>query len=71
MMSGNDDNPHVSVETFNQFKIDQASLCKAYRSHLETKIESVEDNIKGHLNAVGLVLGIIVSICTLIMLVWK
>jgi len=63
---GNGNGDFVTIPTFDQFKVDQASLCHAYRSHFETKITNMEKNIKGRVNIVGVTLGLVVTVLTLV-----
>jgi len=64
---------YVSVATFSQFKEDNAALCKAYRNHVETKIEGVEKkiddsekSISSKIKLVGAITGFLVTFLTLI-----
>ena len=63
---GNGDGDFVTYVAFNQFKENNAVLCKEYRSHVETKIGSVEKTIVGKIKMVGTVMGFIVTFLTLI-----
>jgi len=63
---GNGNGDFITPIVFDQFKTDQASLCKAYRNHFETKITNMEKNIKGRVNIVGVTLGLVVTVLTLV-----
>ena len=57
-----DGNPYVSIETFDQFKVDQASLCNAYRNHFETKVTNMNTSIKWTVAIVGTVSTLIITL---------
>ena len=62
----NNDDDFVIHKTFNQFKVDHASLCSSYRNHLETKITNLEDSISGKIKIMGLTVTGMVTLLTLI-----
>lgn len=47
-------NPHISTE-----------LCKAYRGHIETKIDTMETKILSVVKLTGLAVGLVVTIVQL------
>ena len=74
-MNGNNEDGDgcVTVDVFSQYKNDQASLCKSYRNHFETKvtglqksISDVEKSIIDKIKILGFAVSSIVTILTLI-----
>jgi len=62
MSNGNNDDDHVAVEVFSQYKIDQTSLCQSYRNHLETKILNMERGIRWSVYLTGAIITIILGV---------
>ena len=65
---GNGDGDLVTFDVFNQFKANNATLCKSYRDHVNTKIEDVEKTVIRSKTSQQWTIGICVSISTILLM---
>ena len=71
MSSGDGDgnaSMYVSIESFNQFKADNAALCRAYREHVETKITGLEEKITNMKVSIQWTVSICVTVSTILLM---
>jgi len=63
-----DGDMYVSIESFNQFKADNAALCRAYREHVETKIVGLDKKITSVKTSIQWTVSICVTVSTIILM---
>ena len=63
---GNGDGEFVTRDTLRSYQNNQTELCSVYRRNMEIMIAAMEKNITSKITLVGGVLGIIVTILTLL-----
>ena len=63
---GNGDGEFVTRDTLRTYQNNQTTLCASYRRHIESEITTMEKNITSKIQLVGAILGIIVTILTVI-----
>jgi len=61
---GDGNGDFVTYGGFNRYQNSQAVLCASYRSHLETKIDTMEKGIKFSVYLTGAAISIIVAMVT-------
>jgi len=63
---GNGDGEFVTRDTLRSYQNSQTTLCAEYRRGLKSDITTMEKNITSKIQLVGAVLGIVVTILTVI-----
>lgn len=64
--NGNGDGDFVTTDTLRTYQNNQTEICSVYRRNMEVMITAMEKNISSKIVLVGAVLGIIVTILTVI-----
>lgn len=67
----NNGEKYLRTDTFKMYSDDQEKLCSAYRNHLSSLIEGVRDDLKNAIYITTTVLGLIVTLATIIQIVFK
>jgi len=59
---------YTPIESFNQFKADNAALCRAYREHVETKIVGLDRKITSVKTSIQWTVSICVTVSTILLM---
>ena len=66
----NNPGKYVRIETFKIYSDNQEKLCAAYRDHQKDLIEGVRDELKNAIYITTTVLGLIVTLATIVQLIF-
>jgi len=67
----NNGEKYIRIDTFKMYADDQEKICSAYRDHLKDLIEGIRDELKNAIYITTTVLGLIVTLATIVQLVFK
>jgi len=67
----NNGEKYIRTDTFEMYSDDQEKLCSAYRAHQSDLIEGVRDDLKNAIYITTTVLGLIVTLATIIQIVLR
>jgi len=65
----NNGEKYVTVDAFDTYVTSQEKLCSAYREHQKDLIEGIRDEIKNAIYLTTSIIGLIVTVSTIIMMV--